>query len=107
MKITKVSTRKGVKAKEVEIGTILVQDVAAAERMATESDGTVNSVKQAAAVLSQACTFDGERWPMEEVLKLELPDFLLLARESGMSKLQELVNQQSGSQEKDDSQATT
>lgn len=107
MKITRDTTRKGLKAKEVVIGTILVQDVAVAERLATEPDGKVNSTLQGAALLSQVCTFDGNKWPMEDVRKLELEDFLALMKASGISKAQELVNQQSGSPEKDDSQATT
>lgn len=107
MKITKKTTRQGLKVKEVEIDTILVEDVAKAEIIATDDQGKINNTKQAAAVLSQVCTFDGQRLPMEEVLRLELPDFLLLARESGLSKLQDLVNKSSGSSEKDDSPATT
>ena len=74
MKITKEKTEFK-KYNEVKIHKPKVGDYIKAERIAGNNEG----IKYSVALISQICTFDGEKLPPEEIEKMDGIDFLELS----------------------------
>lgn len=77
MKITRVNTKNILEFQNIEMDELTVED----EEKAVEIAGTESGYPFMLALLHIACTFDGQKYPMEDLKRLKREDFLELARE--------------------------
>lgn len=98
MKVTITKNSSSLKFKEVELRVPKVADMIAAERMAGADAG---ELRNSAALLAVIGVFDGKKVVMEDILNLELSDFLELQEGSRGLISEELATQLSTSSKKE------
>lgn len=74
MNITRINTKNLLKFENVEIDELTVEDEEKAVTIANAESGYNFML----ALLSIACTFDGQKYPMEDLKRLSRSDFLQL-----------------------------